>query len=350
MFVTIVVTMLVLRLSSLKNKPQQPQNSMEEIRLAVDVESGDYGCRTIISGLLEARKLCKIPFKTWLCGNRNTIEEVLCASDCRDSIGNFEIVHCSDIISPQEQRARVWKKKADSSIVRCISLQKEGLVDASISAGDTAILMGAALFILGRSEGALRPALAAFLPTVKQKPVLLLDVGANCNCRTEHLVSFALLGHSYVTRYLEKDSASVALLNIGTEPIKGTRVICDAGEALSKKCKDYIGFIEGNDILTGEADVVVCDGFTGNVLLKVCESFHTLVKSMLGRKTEIIKKNIAVLDPENYGAAPFLGIRGTVLKAHGGSSPRAIAHAILATIKAVQLNAVWSRTVRPKGV
>ena len=105
----------------------------------------------------------------------------------------------------------------------------------SVSAGDTAILMGAALFILGRSEGAVRPALAAFLPTVKQKPVLLLDVGANLNCRTEHLVSFALLGHDYVKRYLQKDSAAVALLNIGTEPIKGTRVICDAGEILKKK-------------------------------------------------------------------------------------------------------------------
>lgn len=323
---------------------------MKEIRLAVDVESGDFGSKVLISGLLEARKLCKTPFKAWLCGNRNTIEEILYQTDVKNAAGDFEIVHCTDTISAQEQRARVWKKKANASIVRCITLQKEGVVDASVSAGDTAILMGAALFILGRSEGAARPALAAFLPTVKQKPVLLLDVGANLNCRSEHLVSFALLGHSYVKRYLQKDSAAVALLNIGTEAIKGTRVICDAGDVLAKKCTDYIGFVEGNDILTGEADVVVCDGFTGNALLKVCESFHTLVKSMLGKKTDILKNHMAVLDPENYGAAPFLGIKGTVLKAHGGSSPRAIAHAIIATVKAVELNAVWARAVRPKGI
>lgn len=322
---------------------------MEEIRLAVDVESGDYGSKVLITGLLEARKLCKTPFKAWLCGDRNTIEEILAQTSSKNTAGRFEIVHCSDTISSQEQRARVWKKKADSAAVRCIALQKEGIVDASVSAGDTAVLMGAALFILGRSEGAVRPALAAFLPTVKQKPVLLLDVGANLNCRTEHLVSFALLGHDYVKRYLQKESAAVALLNIGTEPIKGTRVICDAGEILKKKCIDYIGFVEGNDLLAGEADVVVCDGFTGNVLLKTCESFHILVKSMLGKKTEIIKNHMAAFDPENYGAAPFLGIKGTVLKAHGGSSSRAISHAIIATIKAVQLEAVWSKVARPKG-
>ncbi|HEX3020040.1 MAG TPA: phosphate acyltransferase PlsX [Chitinispirillaceae bacterium] len=323
---------------------------MKEIRLAIDVESGDYGSKVLISGLLEARKLCKTPFKAWLCGDRNTIEEVLSQADFKNTAGNIEIVHCSDAISPQDQRARVWKKKADSSIVRCITLQKEGVVDASISAGDTAILMGAALFILGRSEGAVRPALAAFLPTVKQKPVLLLDVGANLNCRTDHLVSFALLGHSYVMRYLQKESVAVALLSIGTEPMKGTRVICDAGEILKKKCIDYIGFIEGNDVLTGEADVVVCDGFTGNVLLKACESIHVLVKSIFRKKTEIIKNHMSIFDPEIYGAAPFLGIKGTVLKAHGGSSSRAIAHAILAAVKAVQLDAVWSKAVRPKGV
>lgn len=323
---------------------------MEEIRLAVDVENGDYGAKVMISGLLEARKICNTPFKVWLCGNRDTIEDVLYKTNCLNAAGNIEIVHCPDLISAQEQRARVWKKKTNSSIVRCISLQKEGIVDASVSAGDTAILMGAALFILGRLEGAVRPALATFLPTVKHKPVLLLDVGANCNCRVEHLVSFALLGHSYMSRYLERDSVSVALLNIGTESIKGTRQICDAGEILAKKCNDYLGFVEGNNILTGEVDVVVCDGFTGNVLLKTCESIYSLIKSMLGKKNDVIKQHISVLDPEIYGAAPFLGIKGTVLKAHGGSSPRAIAHAILATIKAVQQNAVWPKTVRPKGV
>ncbi len=323
---------------------------MEDIRLAIDVESGDYGPRVVISGLLEARRTSKVPFSALLCGERNRIEKILHEEAAGESLDNFEIIHCSESISPLDKRARVWRKKADSSIVRCIGLQKEGVADASVSAGDTAILLGAALFILGRAEGATRPALAALLPTVKHKPVLLLDVGANLNCRSEHLVSFALMGHDYLTRYLQNKSAVTALLNIGKEPIKGPRVVCDAGAILEKRCSNYSGFIEGNGVLSGEADIVVCDGFAGNILLKACESFHVLVKSMLGKKTDSIKNHMAVLDPENYGAVPFLGIRGTVLKAHGGSSSKAIANAILAAIKAVETDAVWSRAMRPKGI
>ena len=150
---------------------------MNSVRLAIDVESGDFGPRIIVSGILEARLLCDQPFKVFICGNRSRIERIIEEQNAVDRLGDYEIIECNDIINPGERRAGVWKKQKSASIIRCISLQKERLVDASISAGDTAILMGAALFILGRSEGALRPALAAFLPTVKKKPVLLLDVG-----------------------------------------------------------------------------------------------------------------------------------------------------------------------------
>jgi len=326
---------------------------MNKIHLAIDVESGDFGLGVVIPGLLEAIRVSVSPFKSYLCGDQVRIEKFFIDHKIESSlIGDFEIVHCPDTISPDDKRASVWKKRAGSSIIRSIALQKEGVVNASVSAGDTAILLGAALFILGRSEGALRPVLAALLPTIRKKPVLLLDVGANLNCRPEHLVTFAMLGSGYMSRFGGISHPAVALLNVGKEQKKGTRVVGDAGEVLKKKHEQYIGFIEGNEVLSGDADVVVCDGFVGNALLKAYESFYALTESILEKDQKLlmkIKDHMTVLDPDNYGAVPFLGIKGTVLKAHGGSSPRAIANAILTAITAVQKNAVWSKNVRPKG-
>ncbi|MBN1577318.1 MAG: phosphate acyltransferase PlsX [Chitinispirillaceae bacterium] len=317
---------------------------MNSVRLAIDVESGDFGPRVIVSGILEARLSNDHSFKVFICGNRPRIERVIDENNAADQLGDYEIIECNDIINPGERRAGVWKKQKSASIIRCITLQKERLVDASISAGDTAILMGAALFILGRSEGALRPALAAFLPTVKKKPVLLLDVGANLNCRAEHLVSFAIMGDRYISRFLDMPSPAITLLSIGKEAAKGTRTISDAEKILKERFRNYRGFIEGNDVLAGESDIVVCDGFCGNVLLKACESFHRLAESVLGdqmTKDAGFRKKMAILDPENYGGVPLLGIKGTVLKAHGRSSSRAIANSINAAIIAVKRHAVW---------
>jgi phosphate acyltransferase len=326
---------------------------MNNINLAIDIESGDFGPDVVISGLLEAKRVSTSPFKPYLCGDQYRIQKIIKDHKFDSSlIGDYEIVHCPDSISPDDKRASVWKKRAGSSIIRSIALQKEGVVDASVSAGDTAILLGAALFILGRSEGALRPALAALLPTVKKKPVLLLDVGANLNCRPEHLVSFGMLGTGYMSHYCGITLPAVALLNVGKEQKKGTRVVCDAGEVLKKRHERYIGFIEGNGVLSGDADVVVCDGFVGNALLKAYESFYVLAESILEKDQKLLvklKDHMTVLDPENYGAVPFLGIKGTVLKAHGGSSPHAIANAIITAITAVKKDAVWSKNVRPKG-
>jgi glycerol-3-phosphate acyltransferase PlsX len=316
---------------------------MEEIRLAIDVESGDFGPEVVIPGIIEARKIINRPFKALLCGNQDTIRKVF------DTLGevigsdSYEIIHCRESVSFQDKRSSVWKRKKDSSIIRCITLQKDGRADASISAGDTAILLGASIFILGRSEGVLRPALAAFLPTVKKKPVLLLDVGANLGCRSEHLVSFAALGSGYVKRISDTQSPAIALLNIGKEPMKGTNAVVDAANVLQKKYKEYIGFIEGGGVVSGEADVVVCDGFVGNVLLKAYEQFHHLIESVIGSGNDVrskLKGKLSSLDPELQGAVPFLGIKGTVLKAHGGSSAKAIAYALCTAISAVDRKAL----------
>jgi phosphate acyltransferase len=318
---------------------------MLPIRLAIDVTSGDNGPKVIISGVLEAKRLSAEPFVAHLCGDSERIGSLLdeLGVSEADRHGTMFVEQCGDLISPGEVRSRVWKKRADSAIIRSVALQKQGVVDASISAGDTGVLMGAAIFILGRHKGIKRPALAAFLPTTGKRHTLLLDVGANLNCRVEHLVDFGLMGYSYVNKYLEIPQPKVALLNVGTESTKGTRTLFDAAQLLAKRCKGYAGFIEGSGVLQGEADVVVCDGFAGNVLLKTCESFHLLARSVLGKNpqlSDVVKNSMDVLDPENYGAVPFLGIRGIVLKAHGSSSQRAIANAILTAITSVKKKAL----------
>lgn len=310
------------------------------VRLAVDAQSGDFGPEVIIRGLLLAHKAIPSPFITYLCGDQAEISRVLDDLEKENSFNRsyFLIEHCTETISDEDKKSRVWKNRTGSSIIRCISLQKEGVVQASVSAGDSGVLMGAALFILGRSEGTSRPALAAFIPTPRSKPVLILDVGANLNCRGEHLVSFARMGSSYVRRMFGTEIPQTALLNIGVESSKGPKAVREAADSLQNQ-PGFRGFVEGNRVLSGEVDVVVCDGFVGNVLLKTCESFYSLASTVVSGNREILdflSSRMEVLNPENYGAAPFLGINGTVLKAHGGSSPRAIRNAVLTALRAVE--------------
>ncbi|HAJ79934.1 MAG TPA: phosphate acyltransferase PlsX [Fibrobacteres bacterium] len=316
-------------------------------RLAIDVMSGDYGSSVIIEGLVEAIRIYPEPFIVHLCGNKEKIRTDLknAGIDEKDYGERFILEHCTDVIDSHDSPARAWKKKSNSSIVKCIVLQDEGVVDASMSAGDTGMLMGAAIFILGRLKGIGRPALAAFLPNAKKRSSLILDVGANLNCRPGHLVNFGLLGYRYIKKFLDMPYPKVALLNIGEEPYKGTKNIYEADKELRRSCSGYTGFIEGSGVLLGEADVIVCDGFVGNVLLKACESMHVLAKTFLGqdqKAMDTIKGNMEILNPENYGAVPLLGIKGIVLKAHGCSSAKAISNAIITALTAIKKNIVPS--------
>jgi glycerol-3-phosphate acyltransferase PlsX len=311
------------------------------VRLAVDVHGGDRGPDTVIRGVLEGVREYPDPLTVHLCGDRVVIEEVLREAGVGERVANATLViqHSPGTIGPKDIPSKVWKSKKDASIIRCITLQKEGLVDASLSAGDTRILVGAAIFILGRREGVDRPALAAFLPTTSERSCLLLDVGANLDCRAAHLIAFALTGCEFYRSFYALEHPSVALLNVGVEPGKGTRAIIEAGRELATSWNCYSGFVEGSGVLAGDADVVVCDGFAGNVLLKACESFHSLTEAVLGPEPAVwskLKSRMGILNPENYGAAPLVGIHGTVLKAHGASSPQAIAYALLAAVRAAR--------------
>jgi len=305
------------------------------VRLAVDADSGDFGPEATVRGVIAARLAAAEPFAVRLCGEEGRLRRVMADIGGDAERCGFEIEHCPETVSESDKRSTAWKTKRGASIVRCVALQREGAADASVSAGDTGVLIGAALFILGCEEGVPRPALAAFVPTPK-KPVLIMDVGANIDCRAELLAGFAKLGCEYVSRVRGVEAPKAALLNVGSEPHKGPPTVRAAAEILSGY-EYYAGFIEGNKVFSGEADVVVCDGFVGNALLKACESFYALTAEFLADSKEALtqlSQKIKVLNPENYGAVPFLGIKGTVLKAHGGSSVTSIKNAVLTAVKA----------------
>ena len=315
---------------------------MNPVRLAIDVAGGDHGYQVVVSGVVDALRLNPGAFTAVLCGERGSIERAL------DEVGapadpHLTIEDCTQRISPQDIPSRVWKQKSGAAIIRCILLQHSGEVDASISAGNTAVLMAAAVFLLGKLAHVTRPALAAFIPTAGVRPVLLLDVGANLECRPEHLLSFGCMGGDYARRYHGIEAPRVSLLNVGVEPAKGTRVIFETDELLRRECRGYCGFVEGSRILSGDTDVVVCDGYTGNALLKSFESFYGLTESVLANDRELLERiesSMAILNPEKYGAVPLVGVNGVVFKAHGSASPRAISNAIVSTVTAFNQSAI----------
>ncbi len=313
---------------------------MKPARLAIDVQGGDYGSETLIRGIAEANRRYGKAFVVHLCGDRTEIHQSLAEHESHGTkhACEFVVEGCPERIEPEDNPTRVWKTKPRSSIVRCISLQSEGKVDASLSAGDTRVLVATSVFILGKKTGVSRPALAALLPTTGNRPFLLLDAGANLDCRSEHLISFAELGIDYYSRYSGVKQPSVALLNVGLEETKGTRAILEAHKVLSGSGANYHRFIEGSRVLAGDSDIVVTDGFAGNVLLKACESFYALTEKVFEHSRTLfdqIRTKMSILNAENYGAAPLLGVGGAVFKAHGSSSPDAIANAVLAALRTV---------------
>ena len=309
------------------------------VRIAVDAHGGDLGCGTVVGGLIAAMRSVPESFSACLCGSRSevlsSIERAAGTDFCDE--GRLLVEDCPDIIPMGQSPSLAWKRHPRSSLARCLALQSEGAVDASLSAGDTRFILGAAIFLLGRKPGISRPALAAFLPTIGERQVLLLDVGANVGCKASHLADFGLMGWHYVRQFSGLDAPVVSLLNVGDEAWKGTDTVRDAAALLEKRLPRAVGFIEGSKVLSGEADVVVCDGFPGNVLLKACESFHHIVKTLAGGENEFdqtLAARVSVLNSDNYGAVPLLGVEGVVFKAHGSSSERAIAHAVRAAVKA----------------
>jgi glycerol-3-phosphate acyltransferase PlsX len=309
---------------------------------------GDHAPAEIVKGAVLASR--ESPLEIFLVGNEPRIQKELEHYKAR---GNIKIVHASEVIDMDDSPAQAVKQKKDASINVAVALVKEGKADAVVSAGNTGALMAASLFKLGRVKGIERPAIATEFPLPSGK-VLLLDMGANVDCKPKHLQQFALMGSLYAQHVLHIDNPRVGLLNIGEEKEKGNELTRETWPLLKALPINFIGNVESKEILQGSADVIVCDGFVGNLILKFGESLagsiFNLLKGELS-KGVLNKIGLALLLPallrlrkkityDEYGGAPLLGISAVVYKSHGRSHALAIKNAIRESAEAVEKNMV----------
>ncbi|MBN1541313.1 phosphate acyltransferase PlsX [candidate division KSB1 bacterium] len=310
---------------------------------------GDNAPHDVVHGGVEAARQSKGKFEVVLVGEEKAIKHEV-SRHFRAHDLPISIVPASQFVVMDELPSQSLKKK-DSSIAVAMRLHRDRRVDAVVSAGNTGAVMAAALFTLKRIPGVRRPAIGSLLPTEAGR-VLLLDAGANVDSRAMDLLEFGIMGSICYSHLFNQESPRVGLLSVGHEASKGNESTLRAHALLQKSNLCFIGNVEGGDILGGAADVVICDGFVGNIVLKFAESLHGLFKSNLRR---LVRKYLfsqlgavlmkptfegirKVFDYQEYGGAPLLGIQGTVIIGHGKSTPRAIKNAILAAYKMVDEN------------
>ncbi|MGH7973432.1 MAG: phosphate acyltransferase PlsX [Limisphaerales bacterium] len=317
------------------------------MRIAVDVMGGDHGCGVVIEGAIRAVQDDKRITALFLVGRRSEIQSALPAGGFRDH--RVRVVHASEVLTMEDKPVAAVRKKKDCSVVRAVELVHDGKADAVVSVGNTGGLFAAATFKLGRIPGVDRGGIASIIPTPDQHFVLL-DSGANVECKPIHLAHYAVMGSIYSREILGCKDPRVGILSIGTEDSKGNELTLEALLLCKQLDLNFLGNVEGHDLFRNHVDVVICDGFVGNVVLKSCESLALAMFSMLKRELTanpqrqlgaLLAKNAfrAIrrrMDPEVYGGAPLLGFNGVVLKAHGSARERAIASAIRVTTENLQ--------------
>jgi len=305
---------------------------------------GDFAPVEIIKGAVLASN--ELPVGLTLVGDRPTLEKELSRYGKK---GEISIVHASEVIGNDESPVQAVKQKKNASINVAVSLVKKKEVGAVVSAGNTGALMAAGLFGLGRIPGVERPAIAAIFPT-PSGPILLLDMGANVDCKPKNLVQFAEMGSLYAEHVMHIDKPRVGLLNIGEEKEKGNELAVSSWPLLKETKINFVGNVESKEILSHKVDVVVCDGFVGNLILKFGESISDLIVSLLKKELtkNFVTKFAAFLllpalagikksvDYDEAGGAPMLGINGVVFKAHGRARAKAFKNAIRAAHEAVR--------------
>jgi len=317
------------------------------MRIAVDVMGGDYGCGVVIEGARLALQANKKISALYLVGDQAAIHAALPSRGFRDH--RVRVVHASEVVTMDDKPANAVRKKRDSSIARAAELVQEGKADAVVSLGNTGGLFAAATLKIGRLPGVDRGCIATVIPR-QDNEFVLLDAGANIECKPIHLAHFAVMGSIYSREVLGRKKPRVGILSIGTEDSKGNELTLEAFKLCQRLNIHFIGNIEGHDLFKDHVDVVVCDGFVGNIVLKTCESLAVAMFSMLKREFmrnpkrqigaylaqnafQVIRRR---MDPEVHGGAPLLGFKGIVFKAHGSARERAIASALRVTAEAVQ--------------
>lgn len=312
------------------------------MKIAVDAMGGDFAPQEIVQGALLAVQEYQV--QVILVGDEGKVLAEL----KNKSHDNIHIVHASEVINMGEHPASAVRKKKDSSIIKANRLVKEGEAKAVVSAGSTGAAMAASLMVLGRIKGIHRPAIASILPNVHGGTVLL-DVGANVDCKPQYLLQFAIMGNLYANKILGIKKPRVGLLNIGEEETKGNELTLSSFQLLKQADINFTGNAEGRDIFNGNVDVVVCDGFIGNIVLKSAEGLALTLKKMI--KEEISNSLLAKLgiamtlpslkkikqrtDYAEYGGAPLLGINGVSIICHGSSKARAVKNAIRVAMDSV---------------
>jgi len=312
------------------------------LKIAIDAMGGDFGPTPIIEGLISALKKNK-NFRAIAVGSRNELIPLI----PQKFSSRIEIVDCTDVISMSDSATDALKRK-ESTAYKAIQLVKDGLADAYVSAGHSGASMSLATLRIGRIKGVSRPAIATLMPTV-DKNTLVLDVGANVDCEAKHLQEFAIMGQVYAKEVLGIDQPLTGLLSNGEEESKGNEVTKEAFKLL-ETLPDFVGNVEGADIFNGSTDVVVCDGFIGNIMLKTAEgvadtigkiikqnlrkSLVSILGAVLMRK--VFKSLKIKVDYAEYGGAPLIGVKAPVIIAHGKSNAKAMQNAIFQAIAAAQ--------------
>lgn len=309
---------------------------------------GDVGPEAVVPAAVRA--LSKHPgLQLILVGDQGVLEQHLDPHRQLVQSQRLRVHHASEVVGMDELPSRALRFKKDSSMRVAIDLVKDGTAQAAVSAGNTGALMATARYLLKTLPGIDRPAILTAIPSIKGR-TLMLDLGANVDCTAEHLFQFAVMGSVLAHAVDGIDAPRVGLLNIGEEEIKGNDQVKEAARLLHDSSLNYIGFVEGDDVYTGDVDVVVCDGFIGNVALKTSEGVAKMIAQFMKEAftrnpltrlagliaLPVIRAFRRRVDPRNYNGASLLGLRGIVIKSHGGADAQAFANAIGVAVKEVE--------------
>ncbi|MCH8125372.1 phosphate acyltransferase PlsX [candidate division KSB1 bacterium] len=319
------------------------------MKIAVDAMGGDFAPEATVDGAIQAARVSRGKYEIILVGDEHKIRKEL----SRFSIKNLSIsiYHASEVIEMEESPTKALKQKKDASMVVASNLLKKGMADAVVSAGNTGAFMATSLLTLGRLPGVLRPGLGSFIPN-EEGVCVVIDVGANSDCKPINMLQFATMGSIYMKYIFDIQNPKVGLLSIGEEESKGNELVRAAHKLLKSSSLNFIGNMEGRDILKGTAEVVVCDGFVGNIVLKFAESiigmFTRTLKKSVGRNIPAnlgailmkpaFRKLSQLMDYQEYGGVPLLGLNGICIVCHGRSTPKAIRNAIREARKMFTLN------------
>ncbi|MBQ4650545.1 MAG: phosphate acyltransferase PlsX [Firmicutes bacterium] len=320
------------------------------MRIILDGMGGDNAPASVVEGAILASK--EINHEIVIVGKEELIYEEL--KKYKYDEKKISVVNATEVISNDEAPVRAVRSKKDSSIVKGVNMIKNGEGDVFVSAGSTGALLSGGLFLLGRIQGIDRPALASVYPIVGGKASLLLDAGANAECKPNNLLEFGIMGNIYMEKVIGRENPRVGLVNLGAEAAKGNTLTKAAYELLEQSHMNFIGNVEARDVPKGACDVIVADGFTGNVILKLTEGLAWNILQVIKRKfTDGVKAKLGAallidklgelkkeFDYSEYGGAPILGVKGPIVKMHGSSKANAVKNTIIKAIPFVEENVI----------